>query len=805
MGNNLKTIIIFKSDGYYDRIRHVNRPTSSQLAITDINFNPNDGIRTSLVVNMSSDYTDCNYLQVKDNDKIESDWFIVGISRLREGQYQLSLKRDSIADYWGSIDGSMAVIERGFTNNTNPLIYNDEPNISVNQIKTQEIPIYDNNHCGWAVLYLSSAKYDDDGKTEMPNKWTVEYGIQELSGDLTINTPIEEYPIIKKCLNKTVHTSAVIRAKAGIVIQFSNAIFNLQCISGSREYNGSYSSQIDPLDDNRYRWSNSYTVTSDINDAQVKFILAIESEGWDNIINSDTDIYLDDDDYASLIALKGKLIKDSEGNVYQVQFTPNQTDAKDIPLPTDAVLKDIDTRVRARNSKLIAGFPKDLTQCYSIQSLRRFSISIVPYAISKNTFTLNRYEDCKCIDADYDIIAIPFSVDSNIHYKDSVISKENAISLITSIGRTMTSHVAYDIQSVPYVNIPNLKVSKASNGYQIDDSAIPAHLKCDVNNELPIYWVNRANFSESVIIDTDISNDIDDIASKYGISDIKLANVCSLARLTSPNYNGSFEYSLAKNGYKDYPMQFNIDVSLKPYSPYIHIAPDFHGLYGQDFNDARGLTCQGDFSLGMVNDQWANYELTNKNYQNMFNRQIEHMDVMQSYQNTSNWLSAFSGGIQAGGMGAGLGGLLGGPIGAAIGAVVGGASSIGAGIGDVYMQQSLYQENKSYAVDNFNMQLGNIKALPYTLTKVSALTENNKIVPILEIYYCTKEEMEYVANKLSKTGYYLNVMDTLSNSNYTENFYLKCSIFRFKDNTIPENIKYDINTELTMGITIKEE
>ena len=48
-------------------------------------------------------------------------------------------------------------------------------------------------------------------------------------------------------------------------------------------------------------------------------------------------------------------------------------------------------------------------------------------------------------------------------------------------------------------------------------------------------------------------------------------------------FSGEFEFSPAKNGGVEY---FNVDYLYRPFSPYIHVTPNFGGLYGKDFNDA---------------------------------------------------------------------------------------------------------------------------------------------------------------------------------------------------------------------------
>ena len=61
-------------------------------------------------------------------------------------------------------------------------------------------------------------------------------------------------------------------------------------------------------------------------------------------------------------------------------------------------------------------------------------------------------------------------------------------------------------------------------------------------------------------------------------------------------------------------------------------------------------------------------------------------------------------------------------------------------------------EARSYQVDMYTYQLGNIQALPNTLNRVSAFTPNNKIFPFIEVYDCTDEEKEALRNKIKYNG-----------------------------------------------------
>ena len=111
---------------------------------------------------------------------------------------------------------------------------------------------------------------------------------------------------------------------------------------------------------------------------------------------------------------------------------------------------------------------------------------------------------------------------------------------------------------------------------------------------------------------------------------MKIDSQCDRYRLLSPNYQGSFEFNVAKNGGAvDF---FTAYCTYKPYTPFIKVCPAFSFVYGMDYNDNRGLICGGDFSLPRISSAWQSYQLNNKNYQNIFNREIQNLDFVQSLE-----------------------------------------------------------------------------------------------------------------------------------------------------------------------------
>jgi outer membrane lipoprotein SlyB len=262
-------------------------------------------------------------------------------------------------------------------------------------------------------------------------------------------------------------------------------------------------------------------------------------------------------------------------------------------------------------------------------------------------------------------------------------------------------------------------------------------------------------------------------------------------RLCSPNYNGVFEFNAAKN----YGVSsFNVDITYKPYNPYIHLNPNFKGLYGQDFNDSRGLVVGGDFSLPQATSSWESYQLNNKNFQASFDRQIENMEVNNNIQMSQAVAQAALGTV--GGV---LGGFMAGGIG---GAVAGGAAAAAGGVLDVAMTKAAQVEALDYTKDQFGYSLGNIKAQATSLSKTSAIVYNNKLFPFLEYYTCTDEEKTALENKIKYNGMTVMRIGTIREFLKSERTYIKGKLIRVEN--ILEDFHYvnELANEFNKGVFI---
>ena len=380
----------------------------------------------------------------------------------------------------------------------------------------------------------------------------------------------------------------------------------------------------------------------------------------------------------------------------------------------------------------------------------------------------------------------------------TTLSKDLTIQIASSIAEIYGKDNVFDIQLLPYCplrlnNAENtLKFILTGQGFVVT----PGEYWCIRDTQQSdtkkfkglFYWCDLNKFSFNINAPDPAVLDVSLPAKAF---DMKVRNECETFRLVSPNYNGQFEFNPMKNGGVT---KFNVDCMYQPYNPYIHINPDFGGLYGEDFDDARGLICQGDFSLPQENSAWANYQQNNKNFQNIFNRQIENMEFNNKIAMATQLVSAVTGT----GQGAVAGAYLGGPVGAAVGA---GASALG-GIADTLLLNMQQKETLDYTKDQFGYNLKNIQAMPNSITKTNPFTNNNKIFPILEYFTCTDLEKQALKDKLKYNGMTVMRIGKIKDWLLDDYTYIKAKLIEI-DIRDEYHTVVEIAQELDKGIRIR--
>ena len=103
-------------------------------------------------------------------------------------------------------------------------------------------------------------------------------------------------------------------------------------------------------------------------------------------------------------------------------------------------------------------------------------------------------------------------------------------------------------------------------------------------------------------------------------------------------------------------------------------------------------------------------------------------------------------------------------------------------------------EEISYRKDLFNYSLQNIKALPSTLTKTSAIVANTKYVPFLECYDATDEEKQILSDFIEYNGMKAGYVGPVNTHGY-----VKASVIKYNEPLAPQEVN-EINNELMRGL-----
>lgn len=785
------------------------------LEVNSVNFSYEDGVFAKHVINIPKGYSsfynfhepdylvlERTYKDGNQNVTEVSRWFVLETQKLRGNQLELSLKRDLLADYFNNILYAPVFIEKGNPGINDPAIFNRE-SMTYNQIKKKEMLLNFNKQSGkgngWIVGYLkqSSEPYSINnakGKAEVPavvDQYTdlpPEFRSLIEAGDFyffytnqfDLNTDISymnPYPLPGLDVGKT-------RCKAAF--KSNEAAYCWAEISGASEQPVSQYGERGLIyfkDGTNERWDRNFlemalrltaSLEDYVSDGRPLFAPKILQKYLSLNLPRRTNI-----DYVD--QYNGKVIQ-KDGKYYKIVFDyiggADQTIASytrsNISLGSDDISSQFSILLAHyvydgnqyntySDKKIVPNIPATNSIALEVTKLElHFSISLeeVEYDEIKASIPATRNQN---LDAPYDLFAIPMSgvTVKNATTELFTMAQNVATAIARGISVAGSSNVL-DIQILPYCPFEeildsdgNIQIAGFTEGYDysyIKKEVGDSHVNCGI-----IIYPKNCRGTFDISIPSNNENYSECIEETVSAINKKVKSETKLCRFVSPNFASTFDINVQKN--KGITL-LNVDYFYKPYSPYIHVAPYFSGLYGEDYNDPKGLICSGDFSIATAQSEWENYQIQNKNYELIFNRQIQNLDVNNSIAYDvqkitgkigvgTSLLTGLAGGAVAGSM-------VGGPIGTAVGAIagaVGGAalSGVGAKYDLEYLKKS-QSEARSYAVDMYAYSLGNVKALPYTLTRVSAFTENNKIFPFIEFYDATDEEKEALRNKIKYNG-----------------------------------------------------
>ena len=712
-----------KYNNYANRILKVSSQLSDYKGVDNANviyhqedmelWNPNDGITTTVkagTVNNSANFTtEPDYFICTDgNGVIDSRWFVIENRRLRKGQYLCVLKRDVFADDLENFKKAKCHISRGLLQKNNKLIFNDE-NLNVNQIIAGETMVTDPVGCPWLILYAAENITNTSGTLVLNQDYDIEW---------TGGTNFSDF------LNslKTDYTP--------------NDIEDIQATLN-------------------FWWGALENDLGRMMFVQEGPVIAAQGPGADNGLYARAD-YVSDFSRTSYLASEIRTaynIKthDQGARTYADGTRVKWTDANNVAHVTKLIKQEsfnntLSVRVASRNTlfdelELIRTTRSVMTQCvpdpgdYRIY-VKYNRITYIGEDITGSTinyaFNASGYHP---EDAPYIIWAIPYgNITVNYDGTDYVTSPDAALAVANRMMLQNTEKMLYDVQILPYCPLPDQYISAAGKLVIETDASLTSdttiyHTEVidGVTTNVPdnfIFCVSRASFTRRCMLPTAIT-----------IDDPKFRDTVDLYRVYAPNYSASFEFSAARNGGL---LGFNIRCTYMPFNPYLRIAPIWGGIYGSSgfIEDVRGLICSGDYSIARVTDAWISYQEQNKNYEAIFNRQISNMDIMHKYDRIEKIAGAISGTASAGSIGAIAGGITAG---------IGATGSAIAGIADVALNEQRFSEQKKYSRDMFQLNLGNVQAMPRTISRTTAYTIDNRYFPVFVRYTCTGDEMTAVS------------------------------------------------------------
>ena len=860
-----KFIVLYNYNKYYNRIikklntyeeyKSLITPLGSTPAqyrgfeLTGTNFSIEDGVFAKHVINTATmasffqieqpDYLvlEQEYEEGEETVKRISRWFVLETTKTLGGQFELSLRRDLLADYFNEVVNAPVFIQRGNPGINDPAIFNRE-SFTYNQIKKGEMLLTNTKLSGkgggWIVGYLKQA---DEA-----------YSITNAVGQAEIPVDVPDFEDLPAELQDFIESGEAYYSNPdefdiGFNYVFTDSVPDPQHGNFDKTYMGFIVNQNNEdffvpnetyfpgLNLGYVRFKNTASVNWINESTRRDYVIQKWRNylGWNKFLpkvnawynslslaNRTTTNYKESSYNGMIFRRDGKYYKltiNSQGYGYQkANYTRSQVVTSYNDLCSQFLLFCADQDNGLINGTSVITNITSASDSWALQIRKRelklaITIAEAEFDEVKATVPATRNQNFQ---APYDLFCIPMK---NVSVKSSgttlLTTIENvALAIARGISVKGSSNVL-DIQILPYCPFEEILDNNGDvdiTGFteNKDYSYITKKIGDAVINCGIILYPKtcRGTFDFSISSNSPLYNECTEEVESAVEKKVKAET--KLVRFVSPNFASNFDINVQKN---KGIVSLNCDYFYKPYNPYIHIAPYFSGLYGQDYNDPKGLILSGDFSIATAQSQWENYQIQNKNYELIFNRQIQNLDVNNSIAYEQQKIASGIGVATAGLTGVAAGAVAGSMalpgIGTAVGAIAGGlGSAVSSGIGRKYDLEYLKKsqtEARSFAQDMYAYSLGNIQALPYTLTRVSAFTENNKIFPFIEFYDATDEEKEALRNKIKYNGMTVMRIGRISDFLLNDNRYVQGQLIRLEGINEDSHVIAEIANEIKEG------
>lgn len=737
----------------------------------NINFVENDGVSAEIILNRNIlEASNPDYLMAVSSTDKESDssWFITSATRLRTGQVKYQLRRDLIRDNWDSIKASQLFINKGYVDNSNPLFFNQE-SINVNEILTSIKPLYNwNDSVAWLVGYVS--------KGDLPSEKTskIEFGNANLYADITSTSETtfkSTYNLDSKaCIFKTVYFYVKWQGQSVAHRVTVHPYEGTGAVNSSPIY--------DPTD--------YYLVPEDtvldyeaISKAILTYVdstYTITKSAMDNTISS----------------INNKIVRFTDtSNFYRITASVSESEKQ-----STKTISGQNVNMKVATAMNYISYTKGTLNVINFYEFE-FGYSLTDVSSKLDALTYNNTNHT--VGAAYDIICCPYinNVTSTVYtsvIKTSTgtynLNPDACRDLFTQMSAYLGSSYVYDVQLLPYCPLNGIKGVAKTNTIEFDISDRSDYTISEKGTAMIFY---SSQFQTEFDIPVNLSK-----------HQFKKDYVTHKYKLVAPNFSSELEIDPTKNGGIN---TVHVCMTCLPYNPWINVHPRYKYLNGIDADDNRGLICGGSFSLSQLTNSWTEYQYNNSNYSQLFESQLAYQQYQQKMAMISSGISvatsAISTGVNTGLLMSAVPGA--GAFGAISGGIAG-AASLGAGIGDLFAQADMNKKANQYMTTQYELNLGNIKALPSTISKITSYNINTKLFPMIYCYTCTDAEQTMVDNYFKYNGMTVNTCGKIEDYvDPTSETFVSARIIRW-DNTGGTQSDYNylnnINAELQEGVYV---
>ena len=509
--------------------------------VSNINFNPGDGVNTSLVLGLGQngslfDGEEFDYLvayEVVDNaNVINSRWFIIEQDRERAGQFELTLKRDVLADNYTDVVNSPIFLEKGFINDSNdPLLYNSE-SMNLNQIKQLEIPLKDETESGWVVGYIPSDAFP---KVE-PQYDRVEKKVTTpMEADFEIDN-INDWSYWQYCLsnpNYKLMADSAGKRKVTVKIRSEDRhadyrSFRVDMVTANYTFYpnstdaGTYSQQnsgyIKTSATLEYpQWYQDYgpvtfkqgTINAGI--CNNIFDPVRNNSAFNTALNTILGTGINIGDTSALRRLQDKIILDATTNKYYRISVISISESNPITVTSSTTGGQAALTALKNAMYYPNGADGSLQGEYTTFTASNSSTS---YAIQLTNICDSFYVDLNSDrahlnDAPYDMFCIPFSDTLKLKFDSTefTCSKNVALCMATEIARDLGSGNVYDVQLLPYCPNRTMVVNSGSPSSVLNLSSVKYDLiKESVTNspKSAVIWCTESTFQVPITVESNI-------------------------------------------------------------------------------------------------------------------------------------------------------------------------------------------------------------------------------------------------------------------------------------------------------------